>query len=88
MIHEEDEFSDEHASFLLAYTLHESPFRWLLSLPAENMHSFKHLCDVVEETFYHFDPDYLDRKLLQGRLRMNRLLIFSSASMTCSFKLR
>jgi len=60
MIHEEDEFSNEHASLLLAYTLRESPFRWVLSLPVDTVHSFEHFCDLIEDTFYHFDPDHLD----------------------------
>jgi len=65
MFLEEDEFSDEQAALLLAYTLNESPFRWFLNLAADNMLSFKHLCDLVEDTFCHFDPNYLDRNLLQ-----------------------
>jgi len=65
MIYEEDEFSDEHASLLLAYTLRKSPFRWVLSLLADTMHSFEHFYDLIEDRFYHFDLDYLDRKLLQ-----------------------
>lgn len=65
MIHEEDEFSDKQVSLLLAYTLCESPFRWVLSLLADTMHSFEHFCDLIEDIFYHFDPNHLDRKLLQ-----------------------
>jgi len=65
MIHEEDEFSDEQVGLLLAYTLHESPFCWVLSLLADTMHSFEHFCDLIEDTFYHFDPDHLDWNLLQ-----------------------
>ena len=65
MIYEEDELSDEHDRLLLAYTLHESPFHWLLSLPADIVHSFEHFYDLIEDMFYHFDPDHLDRKLLQ-----------------------
>jgi len=40
MIHEEDEFSNEQACLLLAYTLRESPFHWVLSLPPDIVHSF------------------------------------------------
>ena len=65
MIYEEDEFTDEQASLLLAYTLHESPFRWVLSLLASTVYSCKHLCDLIEDTFYHFDLNHLDQKLLQ-----------------------
>jgi len=65
MIDEEYEFSDEHASFLLAYTLRESPFHWVLSLPANTVHSFEHFCDLIEDMFYHFDPNHIDWKLLQ-----------------------
>jgi len=60
MIHEEDEFSDEQASFLLTYIVHESPFCWVLNLLDDTVHLFKHLCDLIEDTFYHFDPDHLD----------------------------
>jgi len=65
MLHQEDEFFEEHVGLLLAYTLHESPFRWVLSLMADTVHSFEHLCDINEDTFYHFDPDHLDWKMLQ-----------------------
>lgn len=65
MIYEEDEYSNEQASLLLAYTLGKSPFCWVLSLPANTMHSFEHLCDLIEETFYNFDINYLDRNVLQ-----------------------
>jgi len=65
MLHEEDEFSDKQAGLLLAYILRESPFCWLLSLSANSVHSFEHFYDLVEDTFYHFDLDYLDQKLLQ-----------------------
>ena len=64
MIHEEDELSDEQVSLLLAYTLCESPFHWVLNLLADTMHSFEHLCDLIEDTFYYFDPDHHDQKLL------------------------
>ena len=52
----EDEFSDEHAGLLLAYTLRESPFRWVLSLLDDTVHSFEHFYDLIEDTFYYFDP--------------------------------
>ena len=65
MIHVEDEFSNEQASSMLAYTLRESPFRWVLNLSADPMHSFEHFYDLIEDTFYHFDPNHLDQKLLQ-----------------------
>ena len=65
MILEEDEFTDKQVDFMLAFTLCESPFRWVLSLLADTMHSFEHFCDLIEDTFYHFDPEHLDRKLLQ-----------------------
>ena len=67
MIHEEDEFSDEQINLMLAYTLRESPFHWVLSLPANTMHSFEHFCDLIEDMFYHFYPDHLDWKLSQQR---------------------
>ena len=35
MIYEEDEFTNKHVSLLLTYTLHESPFRCVLNLPAD-----------------------------------------------------
>jgi len=65
MIHDEDELSDEQDDLLLAYTLHKSPFYWVLSISADTVHSFDHFCDLIEDTFYHFDPDHLDWKLLQ-----------------------
>ena len=65
MIHQEDEFSDEQVSLLLAYTLHESPHWWLCSLPTDIVQSLEHLCDFIEVTFYHFDPENLDKQLLQ-----------------------
>ena len=61
MIYEEDEFTDVQVGLLLAYTLRESPFSWVLSLRADTMH----LCDLIEDTFYHFDVDYLEQKQLQ-----------------------
>ena len=60
MIHEEDEFSDEQADLLLAYILRNSPFRWVLNLLADTVHSFEHCCDLIEDMFYHFDPYHLD----------------------------
>jgi len=65
MLHEEDYFSDEQDSLMVAYTLRESPFHWLFNLPTDTMHSFEHFCDLVEDMFHHFDPDHLDRKMLQ-----------------------
>lgn len=65
MIHGEDEFTDECVGLLHAFTLHESLFRWVLSLPNDTMHSFEHFCFLFEDTFYHFDLDHLDHKLLQ-----------------------
>jgi len=89
MIHEEDEISDQHASFFPSYTLRESPFCWVLSLSVDTMHSFAQFCDLIEDTFYHFDLDHLDQKLLQQRrARMNPLLIFGSTFVTCSFELQ
>lgn len=64
MIHEEDEFSDEQAHLLLAYTLRESPFHWVRSLPTDIVHSFEHFYDLIEDMLYHFDLDHLDQKLL------------------------
>jgi len=64
MLHEEDEFFDEHAGLLLAYTIHEFLFCWLLILPADSMHSFEHFCDLIEDMLYHFDSDHLNGKLL------------------------
>ena len=60
MIYEGDEFFDEQAGLLLVYTLRESPFRLVLSLPTNIVHSFEHFWDLIEDTFYYFDPDYLD----------------------------
>ena len=65
MLDEEDGYYDEHASLLLAYTLCESPHRWLCSLPTDNVHSLEHFCDLNVDTFYHFDPKHLDQKLLE-----------------------
>ena len=65
MIYEEDEFTNKQASLMLAFTLRESPFFWVLSLPTNTVHSCEHFCDLIEDTFYHFDPNHLDRKLLQ-----------------------
>jgi len=65
MIYGEDEFSNEHVDLLLAYTHRESPFNWVLSLPSDTMHSFEHLCDLIGDIFYHFDPNNHDQKLLQ-----------------------
>jgi len=65
MIYEEDEFTDEQEGLLLASTLHESPFHWVLSLPANTMHSCEHFCDLIEDMFHHFDPNHLDQKLLR-----------------------
>ena len=67
MLDEEDGCFDEQASFLLAYTLHESPLWWLCSLSADKVHSLEHFCDLIEDTFHHFDPKPLDQKLLQQR---------------------
>jgi len=65
ILDEEDGCSDEQASLLLAYTLRESPHRWLCSLPTDSVHSLENFCNLVEDTFYHFDPEHLDHKLLQ-----------------------
>lgn len=65
MIYEEDHFFDEHIGLLLAYTLRKSPFLWVLSLSVNIVHSFENLCEIIEDTFYHFYLDYLDWKLLQ-----------------------
>jgi len=65
MLDKEDVWSDKHASLLLAYTLHESQHRWLGSLMTNIVPSLEHFCDLIEDTFYHFDPEYLDQKLLQ-----------------------
>lgn len=67
MLHEEDGCSNEQASLFLAYKLCESPHRWLCSLPANRVHSLEHLCDLIEDTFYHFDSEHLDQKLQQQR---------------------
>ena len=64
MIYEEDEYTEEQASLLLAHTLHESPFHWVPSLSANTVHSCEHFYDISEGTFYHFNPDHLDEKLL------------------------
>ena len=65
MTYEEDEFTHKQVGLLLAFTLRESPFHWVLSLPANTVHSCQHFCDLIEDTFHHFDPDHLDRKVLQ-----------------------
>ncbi len=62
MIYEEDEFTDKQTDLLLAFTLRESPFRWVLSLSADTVHSFEHFCDLIEDTFQHFDLDHLEGK--------------------------
>ncbi len=67
MLHKEDGCFDEHTSFLRAYALREYPHRWLCILPVENVHSLENLCDLIEDTFYHFNPEHLDQKLLQQR---------------------
>lgn len=67
MLHEEDGCYDKYASLMIAYTLRESPHRWMCSIPTESMHSLDHLCDLIEDTFYHFNPEHLDHKLLQNR---------------------
>jgi len=67
MIYEENEFIDERAGLLLAYTFREAPFHWVLSLLVDTAHSCEHFCDLIEDTVYHFDPDHLDWKLLQQR---------------------
>jgi len=59
----------------LAYTLRESPFCWVLSLLADIAHSFEHFCDLIEDTFYHFDPYHLDRKLLKQRKALHESFI-------------
>lgn len=64
-LHEDDGCSDKQASLLLTYTLRESPHQWLCSLPTDNVHSLQHFYDLIEDTVYHFDPEYLDQKLLQ-----------------------
>ena len=65
LIYEEDDFTDEQASLLLAFTLRESPFHWVLSLPADTVHSCEKFYDLIEDMFHNFDPDHLDWKLLQ-----------------------
>lgn len=75
MIYEEDEFTDEQVGLLLAFTLHESPFCWVLSLPTDTVHSCKHFYDLIEDTFYHFDPDHLDWKLLQRQKAPHQFVI-------------
>lgn len=65
MIHMEDGCSDKHASLLLGCTLRESLHRWLCSIPADNVHSLEKFCDLIEDTFHHFDLEHLDNKLLQ-----------------------
>jgi len=75
MLHEEDGYYDEHANLLLAHTLHESPCQWLLSLLADSVHSLEHFCDLIEDTFYHFDLDHLDKKLLQQRKALHESVI-------------
>jgi len=68
------------------HTHRESPFHWVLSLRVETVHSFEYLCDLIQDTFYHFDPNHLTINSYNNRgLHMNQLLIFGSASVTCSF---
>ena len=67
LLHEDDGCHDEQAHLLLAYTLYESPHRWLCNIPADNVHSLEHFCDLIEDTFYHFSLEHLDQKLLQQR---------------------
>jgi len=67
IIHEEHQFCNKRAGLLLAYTLRKSQFHWVLNLPYDTIHSFEHFCDFTEDTFYHFDLDHIDGKLLQQR---------------------
>ena len=60
MIYEENKFTNEQESLLLAFALHESPFHWMLNLLAEIVHSFDHFYDLIQDMFYHFDLDHLD----------------------------
>jgi len=73
MIHGEDEFTGEQVGLLLAFTLRESPLHWVLSLPSHTVHSFER--DLIEDTFYHFDPDHLGWKLLQQRRALHESAI-------------
>lgn len=57
-----DDFSDEEASLLLAYTLCESPQCWCWSLPPSSVHSLEQVFYLIESTFHHFDPEPLDKK--------------------------
>ena len=75
MIHEEDKFFDEQFGLFLSYTLHESPCRWVVSLSVDTVHSFEHFCDIIEDTFYHFDPYHLDKKKLQQRRAQHEFVI-------------
>lgn len=65
MIYEEDEFTHEQVGLLLAFTVRESPFRWVINLLTDIVHSCEHFCDLIEDEFHHFDADHLDQKMLQ-----------------------
>ena len=67
MLDKADEYSDEEASPLLAYTLRESPLAWCCSLLVGSMHSLEQFCDLIESTFHHFDREPLDQKMLQWK---------------------
>lgn len=89
MIHEEDEFSDEQASLLLAYTLRKSPFCWVLRLPADIVNSLSTSVILLKtHSIILIQTIFTGNYYNNGGLYMNPLFIFSSASMTCSFKLR
>jgi len=75
IIYEEDEFTNEQVGLLLAFTLRESPFHWVLSLLANTVHSCEHIYDLIEDMFHHFDPDHLDIKLLQQQRAPHEFII-------------
>jgi len=73
ILDEEDGFFDKQASLVLAHALRESPQRWCCSLPADNMHSLGHFYDLIKDNFHHFDPKYLEQKLLQQKKDLHEL---------------
>ena len=67
ILDEDDGCFDKQTSMLLAYTLRKSPLHWLCILLVDSMLSLEHFYDLIEDTFHHFDPKPLDKKLLEQR---------------------
>lgn len=52
-------------SMLLAHTLCDYPLLWCAMLPHNSMYSFKQFSDLINKKIHHFDPESLDKKMLQ-----------------------